>query len=79
MMRAYLSDDDDGLDGFEFLIMATAGEAGHWAILGKVNEKAEEGPIGELVEWALPLHDRHLIDVRECSLELAAEEDPYGG
>jgi hypothetical protein len=78
MMRAYLSEDDDGLDGFEFLIMATAGEAGHWAILDKVNEKAEEGPINELVAWALPVHERHLAEVREGSLKLAADEDPYG-
>jgi hypothetical protein len=78
MMRAYLSEDDDGLDGFEFLIMATAGEAGHWAILDKVNEKAEEGPLNELIEWALPVHERHLAEVREGSLELAADEDPYG-
>jgi hypothetical protein len=78
MMRTYLGEDSDELDGFEFLIMAEAGEVGHWAILGKVNEKAEEGPIGELVEWALPIQERHLVEVRDGSLELAADEDPYG-
>jgi hypothetical protein len=78
MMRTYLGEDSDELDGFEFLIMTEAGEVGHWAILGKVNEKAEEGPIGALVEWALPVHERHFGEVREGSLKLAADEDPYG-
>jgi hypothetical protein len=78
MMESYLGGDDaDGLDGFEFLTMTEAGEAGHWAILGKLNEKAGEKEIGELVDWALPLQEAHLDDVREASLRLAAEEDPY--
>ncbi|HEY1852959.1 MAG TPA: hypothetical protein VGG40_00100 [Solirubrobacterales bacterium] len=76
MMESYLDEDSDGLDGFEFLTMTEAGEAGHWAILGKLNEKAGESEIGELVEWALPIQERHLKQVREASLELAAEEDP---
>ena len=77
MMKTYLGDDSDGLDGFEFLTMTEAGEAGHWAILGKLNEKAGEKEVGELVDWALPLQEAHLDDVREASLRLAAEEDPY--
>ena len=68
----------DELDGFEFLTMTEAGEAGHWAILGKVNEKAGEEEIGHLVDWALPIQERHLSEVREGSLQLAAAEDPYG-
>jgi len=76
MMRTYLGEDSDELDGFEFLIMAEAGEVGHWAILGKLNETAGEQGVGELVEWALPIQERHLTDVRDGSLELAAEEDP---
>jgi hypothetical protein len=76
MMRTYLSEDSDELDGFEFLTMAEAGEVGHWAILGKLNEKAGEDGIQELVDWALPIQERHLITVRDGSLELAAEEDP---
>ena len=73
-MEIYLGEDSDGLDGFEFLTMTEAGEAGHWAILGKVNEKAGDE---ELVDWALPIQERHLQQVREGSLRLAAEEDPY--
>jgi hypothetical protein len=76
MMRTYLGEDSDELDGFEFLIMAEAGEVGHWAILGKLNEKAGEDRVQELVEWALPIQERHLSTVRDGSLELAADEDP---
>jgi hypothetical protein len=78
MMSTYLGSDSDDLDGFEFLTMAEAGEVGHWEILGKLNEKAGEAEIKELVEWALPIQERHLKDVREGSLTLAAEEDPNG-
>jgi hypothetical protein len=77
MMKTYLGDDADELDGFEFLTMAEAGEVGHWAILGKLNEKAGEQELGELVSWALPIQERHFSDVKECSLKLAGEEDPY--
>ena len=77
-MDIYLDEESDELDGFEFLTMTEAGEAGHWAILGKVNEKAGEEEIGHLVDWALPIQERHLEEVREGSLQLAAAEDPYG-
>ena len=77
MMSTYLGDDADGLDGFEFLTMAEAGEVGHWAVLGKLNESAGEEQLGELVSWALPIQERHFDQTKECSLKLAAEEDPY--
>jgi hypothetical protein len=76
MMRTYLGEDADELDGFEFLIMAEAGEVGHWAVLGKLNEKAGEDSVQELVDWALPIQEQHLSNVRAGSLELAAGEDP---
>src|SRR3954454_23719997 len=76
MMSTYLGDDADGLDGFEFLVMAEAGEVGHWEVLGKLNERAREQRLAELVDWALPIQERHFSDVRECSLKLAGEEDP---
>jgi hypothetical protein len=75
-MDIYLDEESDELDGFEFLIMTEAGEAGHWAILGKLNEKAGEETIRDLVDWALPIQERHLEQVREGSLQLAADEDP---
>ena len=77
MMSTYLDEDADGLDGFEFLTMAEAGEVGHWAVLGKLNESAGEQPIAELVDWALPIQERHFATVKDGALELAAREDPY--
>ena len=77
MMDTYLGDDADDLDGFEFLTMAEAGEVGHWRVLGKLNEKAGEDEIAQLVDWALPIQERHFSDVNECSLTLAGEGDPY--
>jgi hypothetical protein len=76
MMSTYLGGDAEGLDGLEFLVMAEAGEVGHWEILGKLNERAGLQDVGELVDWALPIQERHFNDARECSLQLAAEEDP---
>jgi hypothetical protein len=77
MMSTYLGDESDALDGFEFLTMAEAGEVGHWAVLGKLNEAAEESEISALVEWALPIQERHFADVKDGSLKLAGEKDPY--
>lgn len=77
MMRTYLGEDAEGLDGFEFMTMAEAGEVGHWLVLGKLNEKAGEDEIAGLVEWATPIQQRHFETVKDCALTLAAEEDPY--
>ena len=77
MMSTYLGGDADGLDGFEFLTMAEAGEVGHWAVLAKLNESANEDGVNELVEWALPIQERHFSSVKDCSLQLAGEKDPY--
>jgi hypothetical protein len=77
MMSTYLGDDSDGLDGFEFMTMAEAGEVGHWAVLRTLNESAGEAEIRELIEWALPIQERHFETVKKCALTLAAEEDPY--
>jgi hypothetical protein len=76
MMRTYLGDDADGLDGFEFLTMAEAGEVGHWNVLGVLGEKAGRPEVRELVEWARPIQERHFKQVLEGSLKLAAQEDP---
>jgi hypothetical protein len=76
MMKSYLDEASDALDGFEFLTMAEAGEVGHWEILATLNQRAGKPEVKELVEWALPIQKRHLETVRSTSLELAAEEDP---
>jgi len=77
MMETYLGDDADGLDGFEFMTMAEAGEVGHWAVLQKLNDEAGEEQISELVQWALPIQERHFSETKECALQLAGEKDPY--
>jgi hypothetical protein len=76
MMKTYLDEDSEALDGFEFLTMAEAGEVGHWSILKTLNEAAQHGEIGALVEWALPIQERHFAGVKSGSLKLAGEEDP---
>jgi hypothetical protein len=76
MMRDYLDQSADALDGFEFLTMAEAGEVGHWEILATLNERARHGGVQELVEWGIPIQQRHFDQVRQGSLKLAAEEDP---
>lgn len=77
MMDTYLGDDADGLDGFEFMTMAEAGEVGHWAVLRKLNESAGEEGIASLTEWALPIQERHFSATKECALQLAGDKDPY--
>ena len=76
MMSTYLGEDADGLDGFEFLTMAEAGELGHLAVLGKLAESAGEAKVQELVSWGMPIQERHFSEVKDCSLRLAGEEDP---
>ncbi len=76
MMRTYLGEDADALDGFEFLTMAKAGEMGHWSVVGKLNEKACHRQLQEVIDWALPLQQEHLEKALMGSLKLAAEEDP---
>jgi hypothetical protein len=76
MMKTYLDEASDTLDGLEFLTMAEAGEVGHWEILDTLNKRAGNRDVSELVDWALPIQQQHLETVRSTSLELAAEENP---
>ncbi len=76
MMEDYLDDTADALDGFEFLTMAEAGEVGHWEILKTLNLRARIAGVGELVEWGIPIQQRHFQEARAGSLRLASEEDP---
>jgi hypothetical protein len=76
MRQAYLAGEQDPLDGFEFLTMAEAGEVGHWSIVAKLNEKAGNAELRKLTDWALPIQQRHLQEVLDGSLKLAADEDP---
>jgi hypothetical protein len=76
MMDDYLDESADALDGFEFLTMAEAGEVGHWEILRTLNLRARVAGIGELVDWGIPIQQRHFQEARAGSLRLASEEDP---
>ena len=78
MMSTYLGDDPDALDGFEFLTMAEAGEVGHWSVLRKLNEQAGDQRLQDLIDWALPIQERHFADVKAGSVKLAGEENPAG-
>ena len=71
MMSTYLDADSDALDGFEFLTMAEAGEVGHWSVLKVLAEAARSQQINELVEWALPIQERHFAGVKQASLKLS--------
>jgi small-conductance mechanosensitive channel len=74
MMKDYLGDDADGLDGLEFLIMAEAGELGHVEIVGAMNEVTREPKVQELFEWAKPIQQRHFEQTRQAALQLARQE-----
>ena len=76
MMKTYLGGEEgDGLEGFEFLIMAEAGELGHLEIVSKMSEQGGNEKIGELARWALEVQERHFQQVREGALTLAGQED----
>ena len=76
MMKTYLDDESDSLDGFEFLTMAEAGEVGHWSVLKAMNGGDAHAQVTQLVGWALPIQQRHLRDVMAASVDLAAGEAP---
>jgi coenzyme F420-reducing hydrogenase alpha subunit len=76
MMKTYLDEDADALDGFEFLTMAEAAEVGHWSVLRTLNEQAGNAQLRSLIDWALPIQEQHLQNVLKGSVKLAGEEDP---
>src|SRR4051794_36948652 len=76
MMRTYLGDDADALDGFEFLTMAEAGEVGHWRGVGRRSQGAPVPGLQGLGQGGEPIQQRHFQETLEGSVELAADEDP---
>ena len=70
MMKTYLGSDAEGLDGFEFLTMAEAGEVGHWEVLGVLGQRAGKSDVQALVDWAVPIQQRHFQEARQglCGL-----------
>jgi hypothetical protein len=76
MLKTYLDDDADALDGFEFLTMAEAGEVGHWEVLKELASTAQAANVLELTDWALPIQQRHFDEARSIAAKLAATENP---
>jgi hypothetical protein len=76
MLDVYLDDHADDLDGFEFLTMTEAAELCHWSVLQVMNDQAGDKTIAELVQWALPIQQRHYTDASESAKQLAAQAHP---
>jgi hypothetical protein len=74
MMSTYLAEEEEALDGFEFLTMAEAGELGHWEIVKTMSETLGEQSVSELADWAVDVQRRHFDTVRKTSRELAVSE-----
>lgn len=76
MMKAYLGNGADELEGFEFLNMAEAGELAHVEIVAQLNEKARNPQVRELVDAVIPIQQRHVEQTKQATLTLAGREDP---
>ncbi len=74
MRQTYLAEEEEALDGFEFLTMAEAAELGHWEIVQKIGETLGERSVTELAEWAVGVQQKHCEGVRAASLLLAESE-----
>jgi phage-related minor tail protein len=74
MMKTYLADEEEALDGFEFLSMAEAGELCHWEIVERMSEALGVDEVRSLASWAVGVQREHVETVRQASLELAAQE-----
>lgn len=72
MMRTYLAEETEALDGFEFLVMAEAGELGHWEIVKAMAGSRGDQRAVDLADWAIPVQERHLKNVRRAGIGLAA-------
>src|SRR3954449_11567925 len=70
MMKTYLGDEEEALDGFEFLSMAEAGELCHWEIIETIAGLAGDQAAKALAEWAVPVQRGHVQTVRDASLKL---------
>jgi hypothetical protein len=74
MMKTYLEDEEEALDGFEFLSMAEAGELCHWEIVRTMAGALSLEDVSELAEWAVGVQQEHVQTVRTAYLELARQE-----
>jgi hypothetical protein len=74
MMRTYLKDEEEALDGFEFLSIAEACELCHWEIVQTMADTLSVDDVSRLADWAVGVQRRHVETVRAASLELAQQE-----
>src|SRR4051812_10107162 len=74
MMKTYLGDEEEALDGFEFLSMAEAGELCHWEIVQTIASTTGDAEAKQLADWALDVQQTHIAGVRKAYLALALEE-----
>ena len=59
MTNAWIKLGTDAVEAFSFLAMGEAGEVAVWIALGTLNGTFDT-EVAELVEWALPIQERHL-------------------
>jgi hypothetical protein len=78
MMTTYLEDEEEALDGFEFLSMAEAGELCHWEIVQTMSERLDDARVLELAGWAVGVQRGHVETVRSAALKLADDEARKG-
>ena len=78
MRETYLADEEEVLDGLEFLTMAEAAELGHWDIVRVMADTLDQSDARELAEWAVGVQQGHFDGVRAASLKLAVEEAREG-
>ena len=76
MTAGLLGDDGDAVRGVEALAVAQAAELGNLEVLGGLALAAGDAQVGGLVEWALPVRRRHVAELRDAGLVLAAQADP---
>ena len=74
MMKTYLEDEEEALDGFEFLSMAEAGELCHWEIVQTMADALSVDDVSRLADWAVGVQQEHVETVRTAYLELARQE-----
>ena len=74
MMKTYLGDEEEALDGFEFLSMTEAGELCHWEIVELIASKTGETDVQQLASEVVTQQRGHIEAVRKAYLALAAEE-----
>ena len=64
MMKTYLADEEEALDGFEFLSMAEAGELCHWEIVETMADTIGDAEVLALATWAVGVQREHVEAVR---------------